>query len=120
MIPWLSGLIGVYALTAIGGGIAGYLAKGSMMSLMAGVLSGVILLVGLFLVKKNATLGYGITAFGCVLMIGGMMPRYLEKYTLWPAGVMAIGGIVVLIAHIVAHFMARKEYIVAHFTARKR
>lgn len=108
MIPWLSGLIGVYALTAIGGGIAGYVSAKSNASLYAGVGSGLLLLVGLAVVMKKPSIGYAITALGCLALIGGMLPRFLKGGAIWPAGVIAFGGIIVLIAHIVAHFMPRR------------
>lgn len=107
MVTWLSALIGLYALISIGGGIEGYVAKGSMASLGAGAGLGIVLLVGLFVAKDRPSIGYGITAVGSLLLIGGMLPRFLKSHGIWPAGVIAFGGIIVLVAHIAAHFMKK-------------
>jgi len=108
MIPWLSATVAVYALLTIAGGIAGYVSKQSMASLMAGVGVGILMFVGLAVVSKKPAIGYAITAVLTILLIGRMLPTFLKDGTIWPAGIMAFAGIAVLIAHIAGHFMARK------------
>lgn len=107
MVSWLSYTVLGLALLSIGGGIQGYVGAQSSASLMGGVGSGLILIVGLYIAKTKPKHGYLLTALVSLGLGAMMLKRYLGGTgSLWPAGVMAIAGIAVFLAHIVAHFMS--------------
>jgi uncharacterized membrane protein (UPF0136 family) len=108
MVSWLSYLVGALALLSIGGGVQGFVGSHSVGSLMGGVGAGLIMLFGLYVARTKPSVGYGITALMALALTGMMLPRYLKGHTIWPAGVMTAASLVVLGAHIVAHFTQKK------------
>lgn len=108
MITWLSALIGLFALISLGGGVEAFIAKGSVMSLVGGGGTAVLMFVGLYLARTKPAIGYGITAVCTLALVGMMLPKFLKPDgVLWPHGIIGIGGVVVLVAHVVAHFIKK-------------
>lgn len=88
----------IFALLTIAGGTMGYVKKRSVVSLVAGGVSGVLLLWAAYLIhsKLNGALILGLIV--SVLLAGRFIPTYLEKKTPIPAGLMSVlslAGIVV-------------------------
>lgn len=105
-MSWLGVVLFFYALLNIGGGIEGYMAKGSIASLISGVASGLILIGAATLAKSNPKIGYGIAAFVTVATAGFFISRYVKSHAVWPALVMIVASVLVLVCLIVGHFMA--------------
>ncbi len=108
MVSWLAYVVGVFALISIGGGIQGFVGSNSVPSLMGGAGAGLILFLGLYIARTKPTIGYAITTIVSLGLAGMMLGKYMKSHAVWPAGVIAFGGIAVVLAHIVAHFMSKK------------
>ncbi len=105
---WLNAVLVLYALLSIGGGIDGFVAKQSMISLMAGCGSGVVVLAAVAFARKNPSVGYAIAAVAILAVTGSFIPRYMKSHGTWPALVMIIAGVIALGSLIAAHFMGKK------------
>ena len=96
----------IFGLLTIIGGVIGYASKGSMASIVAGSISGILLLVGAFLLPNNATAGLAIAGVVSILLAGRFIPAFLKTGDFMPAGMMAILSAIGVIMAIAA-FMKR-------------
>ncbi|MDD5262327.1 MAG: TMEM14 family protein [Methylacidiphilales bacterium] len=80
----------VFGVLAILGGIMGFAKKKSMASLVAGGISGVLLLVASSFLhtKLHAALILGLIV--CVLLAGRFVPNYIKNKAIMPAGLMSL------------------------------
>jgi uncharacterized membrane protein (UPF0136 family) len=104
-MAWLKVVVGMFAILNIGGGIEGYISKGSVPSIISGCVAGVLLLVGLFLATNNTRLGFGICAVVAFGDLGFFTMKLTKGGGLWPAGVMVAASVVTLGALVAGHFM---------------
>ena len=105
---WLDSVLVSFGLLSILGGIEGYLAKGSVMSVMGGAGTGVIILAGVALAKTHPGAGYGVATVG-TLAVGGMMLRsYMKNHAVWPGLTFTVLSAAVLICLVIGHYAARK------------
>ena len=94
-----SGYLVLYAIAMIVGGIAGF-GKGSMVSLFAGVGSGIVLFLIHTRIKVDAPRAFQIAAGVAGLLCISMGRRYLESHKFIPSGLIlgiSILGVVVFI-----------------------
>jgi uncharacterized membrane protein (UPF0136 family) len=87
-----AGLTVAYGLTALIGGLIGFLKAGSVASLVAGGGSGVILLVAALLSSRRPKLGFGIALVVSVLLIGRFASTALRSGVASPIALVMIGG----------------------------
>lgn len=88
----------VYALLLIIGGVIGYAKAGSRPSLIAGVGSGLAVLLAAFLTTRSAGLGLGVGAAVAILLAGFFGYRYLVKTKKFmPAGMLAVVSVLVAV-----------------------
>ena len=80
----------VFGLLTIVGGIIGYASKGSMASIIAGSISGILLLVAAFLLPKNAAAGLALAGIVSILLAGRFIPAFIRSGDFMPAGMMSI------------------------------
>jgi uncharacterized membrane protein (UPF0136 family) len=94
----------VYAVLMITGGIAGYIEAKSVISLIAGVVCGLLALAGGIYITKNPTVGLVLGIVAAVLAGGGMGPRYMKSETkkLWPGGIVLIASALTFVVGAVA------------------
>ena len=102
-----------FAVLMIAGGIAGYAEKGSVISLLAGVVCGALAATGGVLMAGNPKLGLALGLAGAILGLGGMLPRVMKSEKpisdrLWP-------GITVVVASALTALVSA-----AAFTAIKK
>lgn len=93
----------VFGALTIAGGIMGYVKAGSPASIIAGGISGALLLVAGYLVgagKVQAGLILGIVI--SLALAGQFLPKFLSTYKFMPAGMMAILGVIGLVLTVVA------------------
>ncbi len=91
----------VFGLLTIAGGLMGYVKAGSTASLIAGSISGVLLLVAAFLLPGHVVAGLTIAIIVSLLLAGRFLPAFVRTGKLMPNGIMAllsILGIVLAIA----------------------
>jgi uncharacterized membrane protein (UPF0136 family) len=84
----------VFGVLTLAGGIMGYVKANSMPSLIAGGISGILLIVGALMMSSNARpvlMGLGLVSL--VLAIK-FVPDLVKKMTFMPAGMMAVLSVV--------------------------
>lgn len=89
-----------YGILAIIGGIAGYVKAQSRISLMAGVGSGILLLLGAFLQVQGFGWALIFSLFISVVLVIAFVGRYIKTKQFMPAGLMIILGVFAIVAMI--------------------
>ena len=92
----------IFGLLTIVGGVIGYASKGSMASIVAGSISGILLLLGAFLLPNNVTAGLAVTGIVSILLAGRFIPAFIKTGDLMPAGMMSILSAIGVVMAIVA------------------
>lgn len=97
----------VFGILSIVLGAVGYFKKGSKASLIAGGISGVIILLGWYLMQhgSNPLVGQILTAVITVALLGRFLPSFLKSKTIMPAGIMAVCAVVEIVL-LVQRFLA--------------
>lgn len=92
----------IFGLLTIVGGIIGYASKGSMASIVAGSISGALLLVAAFLLPGKAVAGLAVAAVVSLLLAGRFLPAFLKGGGFMPAGMMSVLSVIGLVVAIAA------------------
>ena len=92
----------VFGLLTIAGGIMGYVSKGSMPSIIAGSISGILLLAAAFLLPNHAAIGLAVAAIVSVLLAGRFVPAFIKTGSLMPAGMMSILSVIGIVLALAA------------------
>jgi uncharacterized membrane protein (UPF0136 family) len=88
----------VYAAFSMIGGIIGYQQAGSKPSLISGVITGILLLIGAFLLLQGQILGLWLAIAVTLLLVIVFIYRLVKTKKFMPAGLMVIVGVATLIA----------------------
>ena len=91
----------VFAILTIAGGIIGYVKAGSMASIIAGSISGVLLLLAAWLMPEHQAAGLIIALIVSLQLAGQFIPKFFRTFKVMPAGLMSVLsaiGIIVAIA----------------------
>ena len=92
----------LFGVLTIAGGIVGYVKAGSVASIIAGSITGVLLLVAAFLLPEHRGLGLATALVISLLLAGQFVPKFLQTGRMMPAGMMSILSVIGVIAAIVA------------------
>jgi uncharacterized membrane protein (UPF0136 family) len=92
----------VFGILTIVGGIIGYASKGSTASIVAGSISGILLLLGAFLLPDRAVVGLAIALVVSLLLAGRFVPNFIQTGKAMPAGMMSILSVIGILTAIVA------------------
>ena len=92
----------VFGILTIAGGIVGYVKAGSVASIIAGSITGVLLLVGAFLLPEHRAVGLATTFSISLLLAAQFIPKFLRTGRVMPAGMMSILSVIGIIAAILA------------------
>ena len=92
----------VFGLLTIVGGVMGYVKAGSTASLIAGSISGILLLVAAFLLPHNIAIGLALAAVVSIALAGRFVPAFLKTHQIMPAGLMSVLSVIGIIMAIVA------------------
>ena len=92
----------IFGLLTIIGGVIGYLRAGSMASIIAGSVSGLLLLLAAFLLPGNAVAGLALAGIVSIALAGRFVPAFLKSGDLMPAGMMSVLSVIGIIMAIVA------------------
>ncbi|MEL6158157.1 MAG: TMEM14 family protein [Cyanobacteria bacterium J06623_5] len=98
MIPFAPLVTLLYGVLAIAGGAIGYKQAGSQVSLISGFISGLLLLIGAYLMFGGIRLGPILSASVSLLLIIVFIIRLVKTKKFMPAGLMVACGIINLIA----------------------
>ncbi|HEY3601300.1 MAG TPA: TMEM14 family protein [Chthoniobacterales bacterium] len=80
----------IFGVLTIAGGIMGYVKAGSTASIIAGSISGVLLLVAAFLFPAKALAGILLGGIVSLLLIGYFLPAFFRTGKMMPAGMMSL------------------------------
>ncbi|PYL64544.1 MAG: hypothetical protein DMF20_10400 [Verrucomicrobia bacterium] len=91
-----------FGILTIAGGIVGYAKAGSVASIIAGSITGVLLLVAAFLLPEHRAIGLATAFIISLLLVAQFAPKFIRTGRIMPAGMMSILSLIGLIAAIVA------------------
>ncbi len=86
----------------IAGGVVGYVKAGSVASIIAGSIAGVLLLVAAFLLPEHRAIGLATAFIISLLLAAQFVPKFIQTGRVMPAGMMSILSVIGVIAAIVA------------------
>ena len=92
----------VFGALTIVGGIVGYVKAGSVASIIAGSITGVLLLVAAFLLPEHRMVGLATALIVSLLLAAYFIRKYLSTGAVMPAGMMSVLSVIGIIAAIVA------------------
>ena len=94
----------IFGILTIAGGIIGYVKAGSTPSIVAGSLTGMLLLIGGWLIPEHRIPGLIIVLVVSILLALQFIPKFIRTGKMMPAGMMSILSAIGIIAAIVAWF----------------
>ena len=92
----------IFGLLTIVGGVIGYVKAGSTVSIVAGAISGIALIVAAMLLPGNVVLGLAIAGLVSILLAGRFIPAFMKTGAMMPAGLMSLLSVIGVIVAIVA------------------
>ena len=92
----------VLGVLTIAGGVVGYVKADSVASIIAGSITGVLLLVAAFLLPEHRAIGLATAFIISLLLAAQFAPKFLRTGRVVPAGMMSILSVIGVIAAIVA------------------
>ncbi len=92
----------IFGLLTIVGGIIGYASKGSVPSIIAGSIAGVLLLLSAFLFPNHLVAGLAVALIVSLLLAGQFVPKFIQTGKAMPAGMMSILSVIGIVMAIVS------------------
>jgi uncharacterized membrane protein (UPF0136 family) len=92
----------IFGVLTVVGGVIGYVKAGSVASIIAGSITGVLLLVAAFLLPDHRAAGLATAFIISLLLAAQFVPKFIRAGRVMPAGMMSILSVIGLIAAIVA------------------
>jgi uncharacterized membrane protein (UPF0136 family) len=92
----------IFGILTIAGGVIGYVKAGSMPSIVAGSISGVLLLIAAWLLPEHRAAGLIVGFMVSLLLIGQFLPKFMRTGKAMPAGMMSILSAIGIVLSIVA------------------
>jgi len=91
-----------FGILTIAGGIVGYVKAGSVVSIIAGSISGILLLVAAWLTPDHQAAGLIVALLVSVLLAGQFVPKFFSTHKMMPAGLMSVLSVLGIIVAIAA------------------
>lgn len=89
----------IFGALTIAGGVIGYVKAGSLPSIIAGSITGILLLVAAWLIPEHRAAGLATALIVSLLLAGQFVPKFLRTGAAMPAGMMSIlSGIGIVLA----------------------
>jgi uncharacterized membrane protein (UPF0136 family) len=92
----------IFGLLTIVGGVIGYVKAGSTASIIAGGISGIVLIAAAFLLPGNPPLGLIIAGVVSIALAARFIPAFMKTGKVMPAGLMAVLSAIGVVMAIVA------------------
>ncbi len=87
----------IYGILALVGGVVGYFKSGSKPSLISGVISGLLLIIGALRAAQGIVSGLWVVKIVTLALVIVFIIRLVKTKKFMPAGLMVIGGVATLI-----------------------
>ena len=84
----------IFGVLTIVGGVMGYVKAGSMASIIAGGVAGILLIAAGFLFATHTQPGLILGIIMSIALAARFIPAYLAKYSFMPAGMMSILSVI--------------------------
>lgn len=87
----------IFGVLTIVGGVMGFVKAQSKASLIAGGISGILLLLAGWLLGTNKYVGLGLGMVVSLALAGRFVPSFLETHKIMPGGMMAVLSVIAII-----------------------
>lgn len=102
MVPAIKIYYIVFALLTVVGGVIGYVKAKSLVSLIAGLVSGALLVTASLLLPNRPEIAYTMAIIVSVLLAGKFVPDFIHRKTVIPGGLMALLSLVSIVLTLLA------------------
>ena len=92
----------LFGVLTIAGGVIGYVKAGSVASIVAGSIAGVLLLVAAFVLPEHRAIGLAAAFIISLLLAAQFVPKFIRTGRVMPAGTMSILSVIGILVAIVA------------------
>ena len=92
----------IFGILTIAGGVIGYVKAASVPSIIAGSITGILLLVAAFLLPEHRAAGLATAFIVSLLLAAQFIPKFLRTGRVMPAGMVSILSVIGIIVAIVA------------------
>jgi uncharacterized membrane protein (UPF0136 family) len=92
----------IFGLLTILGGVIGYFKAGSVVSIIAGSITGILLLVAAWLLPEHVTSGLVLGFAVSILLAAQFVPKFIRTGKVMPPGLMSILSVIGVVIAIVA------------------
>jgi uncharacterized membrane protein (UPF0136 family) len=92
----------IFAALTIAGGVMGFVKAGSTASIVAGGISGALIIVAALLLKSNVVVGLALGGVVALALAGRFAPAFFSTGKFMPAGMMAILSVISLVLTVAA------------------
>ncbi len=92
----------IFGILTIAGGIVGYVKAASTASLIAGSITGILLIIAALLLPTHQLLGLILALFVSLLLAARFVPIFISKGKIMPAGIISILSIIGVVWAIIA------------------
>ena len=92
----------IFGALTIVGGVIGYVKAGSVPSIIAGAITGVILLIAGYILPEHRAAGLVTALIVSLLLAGQFVPKLIRTGKVMPAGLMSILSVIGMVVVIVA------------------
>jgi uncharacterized membrane protein (UPF0136 family) len=106
---WLSGVVLAFGIFNVGLGLFAYFQTGSLPSLIAAGVAGILLIAFAALSRTKPTIGYGGAFLICLALLGRFAGPFFSQTQWYPAGLMVFTSAIVLICLVIGHFQIRRS-----------
>lgn len=92
----------VFGILTIAGGVIGFVRAGSVASIIAGAITGILLLIAGWVLPEYRAVGLATALVVSLLLAGQFIPKFLRTGKAMPAGIMSLLSVVGIVMAIVA------------------
>lgn len=92
----------IFGVLTIAGGVVGFVKAGSMPSLIAGSIAGILLLIAAWLIPERVVAGLSVGLIVSLLLAAQFIPKFLRTGHVMPAGLMSTLSAIGIVLSIVA------------------
>jgi uncharacterized membrane protein (UPF0136 family) len=92
----------IFGALTIVGGVIGYVKAGSTPSIIAGSITGILLLIAAFILPEHRVAGLATALIVSLLLAGQFVPKFIRTGKVMPAGMMSILSVIGIIVAITA------------------